>query len=49
MRFIYGIVACFAWCFFCVFLMSKYNLKVSNDIEILSIAIIIAGAMAGGD
>ena len=49
MRFLYGIVACFAWCFFCAFLMSKYDMEVSNDIQILSTAIIIAGAMAGGD
>ena len=32
-----------------MFLMSKYGMKVSNDIQILSTAIIIAGAMAGGD
>lgn len=49
MRFLYGIVASFVWCFFCAFLMSKYDMKVSNDIQILSTAIIIAGAMAGGD
>lgn len=49
MRFIYGIFACFVWSFFCMFLMSKYDMKVSNDIQILSTAIIIAGAMAGGD
>ena len=49
MRFLYGVVACFVWSCFCVFLMSKYDMKVSNDMQILSSAIIIAGAMAGGD
>ena len=49
MRFLYGVVACFVWCYFCMFLMSKYNMEVSNNIQILSTAIIIAGAMAGGD
>jgi hypothetical protein len=49
MRFLYGIVACFVWSSLCAFLMSKYDMKVSNDIQILSTAIIIAGAMAGGD
>lgn len=49
MRFLYGIVACFVWSFFCMFIMTKHGIKVSNDIQILSTAIIIAGAMAGGD
>jgi hypothetical protein len=49
MIFLYGVVAGFVWCYFCMFLMSKYNIEVSNNIQILSTAIIIAGAMAGGD
>jgi hypothetical protein len=49
MRFLYGVVAGFVWSSSCTFLMSKYGMKVSNDMQILSTAIIIAGAMAGGD
>ncbi len=48
MRFLYGIVAGIAWAYLAYSIMVHYGLEISNDIQMLSTAIIIAGAMAGG-
>ena len=49
MRLTYGVVAGMLWCTIIALLMAKTGLKVSNNAQILSVAIIVAGAMAGGD
>ena len=48
MRFIYGAIALIAWCVFEAWIISQ-GVAVSSDMQILSTAIIVAGAMAGGD
>ena len=32
-----------------LFALSKTNVKISNDIQLLSVAIVVAGALASGD
>lgn len=49
MRFIYGVVAVFLWMFVITFSATKGMPMPSNDTLFLSVAIIAAGAMAGGD
>ena len=48
MRFIYGALALIVWCVLVAWTISQ-GVAVSNDMQILSTAIIVAGAMAGGD
>lgn len=48
MRLLYGFVACILWCLVMFFLISE-GMPCSNSMQILSLSIIIAGAMAGGD
>lgn len=48
MRFLYGFVAFFLCSFLYVFMISK-GWKVSDDVVTVSMAIMVAGAMAGGD
>ena len=48
MRFVYGVIALIVWCVFVAWIMSQ-GVAVSNDMQILSTAIVVAGAMAGGD
>ena len=48
MRFSYAAFAIILWTLF-VFWISKGNVAASRDVQILSTAIIAAGAMAGGD
>lgn len=48
MRFSYAAFAIILWTLF-VFWVTKGNSAVSTDVQILSTAIIAAGAMAGGD
>lgn len=48
MRFVYGAIALIVWCIFGAWIISQ-GIAVSNDIQILSTAIVVAGAMAGGD
>lgn len=45
MRFIYGIVAFFAW----LFLMAAIDPLMSDELALTTTAIVVAGAMAGGD
>lgn len=49
MRFGYVIIALILWVFFMAWIMTYGGIKFSNDTQILSLAIIMAGAMAGGD
>ena len=49
MRILYGITASILWIFIMAIVIAEYNIKVSSDTQFLSIAIIAAGAMAGGD
>ena len=49
MRILYGIASGIIWAFIFASVMVTLNLKVSADIQWLSLAIVIAGAMAGGD
>ena len=44
-----AVIAAWIWCAACAaFLMSK-GAKISNDMQILTTAIVVAGALAGGD
>lgn len=49
MRILYGIAAGIIWTSLFAVVMETYNLEISGDMQWLSIAIVIAGAMAGGD
>ena len=48
MRFVYGLFVFVAWVilFGCVL---TGGMNIANDVQILSLAIVVAGAMAGGD
>lgn len=48
MRFMYGAFALIVWCVLGAWIISQ-GVAVSNDMQILSTAIVVAGAMAGGD
>lgn len=48
MSFLRAIVIAFVWSFFSSMFISK-GLEVSNDVQMLTIAIVFAGALAGGD
>ena len=48
MRFIYGAIALIAWCVFEAWIAGQ-GIAISNDLQILSTAIVVAGAIAGGD
>ena len=48
MRFIYGALALIIWCVFVAWIIGQ-GVAMSNDMQILSTAIVVAGAMAGGD
>ena len=37
------------WCAVMALAMSETNITVSNDMQILTLAIVVAGALAGGD
>lgn len=43
-----AVIAAWIWCVACAFLMTKGTV-VSNDIQVLTTAIVVAGALAGGD
>lgn len=49
MRFGYAVVALILWAHFMAWIMTEGGIELSNDTQILSLAIIMAGAMAGGD
>lgn len=47
MRFMYGVLALILWCILVAY--TTQGIVISNEIQLLSAAIIVAGAMAGGD
>ena len=49
MRICYGILVGILWCIVLAMLWAKTGVKFSSEAQIISTAIIIAGAMAGGD
>lgn len=49
MRILYALFVGWIWCFGMIVIMSKTNINISNDIQVLSTAIIMAGVLAGGD
>lgn len=49
MRFGYAVVALILWVLFMSWIMTEGGIELGNDTQILSLAIIMAGAMAGGD
>ena len=49
MRLKYGVVALILWVLFIVWIITNGNLELSDDTRVLSLAIVVAGAMAGGD
>ena len=48
MRYLYGIFALIIWCIFLVYVTAT-GIEISNDVQIITTAIVVAGAMAGGD
>ena len=48
MRYLYGFGALIIWTLFIGYCMTK-GVKINSDIQLLSLSIVIAGAMAGGD
>ena len=48
MRYLYGIFTLIIWCVFIEYVMTK-GIEISNDVQIITTAIVVAGAMAGGD
>ena len=49
MRFLYGFIALFLWAIVCT-AIGKENLSaISAEMQLLTLAIVVAGAMAGGD
>ena len=48
MRFIYGAIAILIWCILGVYVLSQ-GVVVSNEMQVLTTALVAAGAMAGGD
>ena len=49
MRFLYGIGAYIFWVTLMAYVTAKYKAEIPVYVEWLSTAIIVAGAMAGGD
>lgn len=47
-RILYGVIAAFLWCLFGAYLIGKGTV-ISNNLLLLTTAIVFAGAMAGGD
>ena len=43
-----AVIAAWIWCIACSFLMTK-GAEISNDMQLLTTAIVVAGALAGGD
>lgn len=49
MRFFYGFMAFLIWVLAADALLKAVNVPISNDIQFLSVALVVAGALAGGD
>ncbi len=48
MRFLYGILAYIIWSIF-LCALGSYGCDISTDTQVLTLAIVVAGALAGGD
>lgn len=48
MRYLYAIISVWLWSLFIIWL-SKGTIAVSSDVQLLSLAIIAAGTLAGGE
>lgn len=48
MRFLYAFIAAWSWACIIILCSTKAGLTISNDLAILTTAIVIAGALAGG-
>ena len=49
MRFINAFLVFFIWILAADTILKAVNVPISNDIQFLSLAIVVAGALAGGD
>lgn len=49
MRILIASVCGWIWCVAMAWAMSKTGITVSNDMQILTLAIVVAGALTGGD
>ena len=49
MRLLKGVIAGYLWCVITGFVIAKTSIQISNDIQFLSAAIVVAGALASGD
>lgn len=49
MRFFYAFIAFLIWVLAGDAILQAVNVPISNDIQFLSVAIVVAGALAGGD
>lgn len=47
-RFVYAAIAFLAWCFVASEIIDFTDAKISDEVQFLSLAIIVAGALAGG-
>ena len=48
MRLLYGFVAGLCWCFIGSKIIQYIGVPISDEMQFLSLAIVVAGAMAGG-
>lgn len=48
MSFLKAVIAAWIWVVFNAYLMTK-GAEISNDMQVLTMAIVVAGALAGGD
>ncbi len=45
-----AVIVAWIWCVACAFIMNHgAGIEISNDIQILTVAIVVAGALVGGD
>ena len=49
MRFVYGFLAFFLWAILCIAVWKENLSEISAEMQLLTLAIVVAGAMAGGD
>lgn len=49
MRLLIASVCGWIWCVVMSWALSKASITISNDVQILTLAIVVAGALAGGD
>lgn len=48
MRFLFGALAAWVWSVFIAIMTDKFDVRISEDAFYISMAVIAAGAMAGG-